>query len=234
MKKLLLGSLVLLAAGVGPLRAAEVHSLPPAIYAQMKRGNKVDRVWVSPNYDGSKGFVVGKATRDDSLMGNPDANIVDYLPAAFARYTIPESSNVLNLTLTWMEAIAKPTMGLYSITVEVEGQMLDKSGQLVLAFRTRETVKNRENNQENSRGALDMVAWKVTKELGKDYEHALLVKNEMGGGTAPSGLVAPPPPKDQPTLDIQGRLLRLEDLKKRGLINEEEYKQHRDEILQGL
>jgi hypothetical protein len=236
MNKLILGSLILLGAGAGPLSAAEARSLPPAVYGQLKKGAKLDKVWISPKFDGGKGFVVGKVNRDDALLDNPDANIIDYVPNAFSRYTIPESSNVLNLTLVGLEVISKPTMGHYSVSAEVEGQMLDKDGQLVLAFRTQETVKNRENNKENSRGVLDMIAWRVSRELGKDYDHALLVKNEManGAGASPSGLLPPPPPKDQPSLDIQGRLMRLEDLKKRGLITEEEYKQHRDEILKSL
>jgi hypothetical protein len=231
MKKLILGSLLLLAAGAGPLLAEEVQTLPPAVYGQMKKGVKADKVWRSPKFDGGKGFVMGKVS---TLVDSPDANVIDYFPSAMARYAIPGSPNVLNLSLVGLEPVSKPTVGRYAMTMEVEGQILDESGEPVFAFRTREKVDNRENLREDTRAVMDRIAWILSKELGKDYEHALLVKNEVVTGVNPSGLVAPPPPTAQQPQDIQSRLLRLDDLKKKGLITEEEYKQHRDEILKGL
>jgi hypothetical protein len=50
-----------------------------------------------------------------------------------------------------------------------------------------------------------------------------------------SGLVPLPPPSTaQQPMDVKSRLLRLEDLKQKGLISEDEYKTHKTEILKGL
>jgi len=62
----------------------------------------------------------------------------------------------------------------------------------------------------------------------------MAVKSQVTEGVNPSGLVPPRPAPDSQPMDIQGRLLRLDDLKKKGLITDDEYNAHKDEILKGL
>ena len=232
MRKLILGSLVLLAIGSRPALAQAARTLKPALYEQMKAGLKLDRIWMNPNYDSGQGFVVGKVT---CLADNPFANVIDYFPHALSRLAVPESPNVISLTVVDLGFVDRAAAGYCSATMEVEGQVLDAAGQVMFAFRTREEVKNRETVLENFHAVMDQIVWKLSKDLGKAFQRTLQVKQELTTGPNPSGLV-PQAPVATPaqTMDIKGRLLLLEDLRQKGLLTPEEYQKHKEEILKGL
>jgi hypothetical protein len=231
MRKQVLGSLMLLGAAFWPLHAEEVRTLPPEAYALMKSGHKLDQLWINPKYDTATGFGLGKIT---TLADGLYANTVDYLGLAFQHLTVPGSANVLNLTVTRLTTVDHGFSGYFSASMAVEGEVLDPKGQLMVVFSTQATVKYRQTVLDNCKGVCDLIAWSLYKDLGKGFEHAMAVKSQVTEGVNPSGLVPPRPAPDSQPMDIQGRLLRLDDLKKKGLITDDEYNAHKDEILKGL
>ena len=230
MKKLVLGSLLLLSAGLRPLLAEE-RTLPPEIYAQMKKGIKLDQVWINPKYDTATGFNLGKVS---TLADGIYANTVDYLKFTLEHLVVPGSPNILNVTVTQMDWVDHGAAGYFAASATVEGEVLDPGGNLMLAFSTHAKVANRQTVLDNYKGVYDKVEWSLYKDMGKGFQHAMDVKNQVTSGANPSGLVPRQPLPEEKPLDVQGRLLQLDDLKKKGLINEEEYKVHKAEILKGL
>ncbi|MDR3672866.1 MAG: hypothetical protein P4L36_18620 [Holophaga sp.] len=232
MKKLVLGSLLLFAMGLQPVVGAEVKTLPPQAYAQMKSGKKIGKIWLSPAWKGAEGFTVGKVMVAGEVESDY-ANVIDYLPYALRRISTPGSTNVLSLTVVEMSSMDRGPYGSFSATMGVEGRIDDKDGNLLVAFRTREEDTDRETIDKNFEGAMDQIVWSLTKELGKDFARVLEVREQVGEAAKGSGLV-PPAPAPQAQLDVKGRLLRLDDLLKKGLITPEEYKTHKEEVLKGL
>ena len=97
-------------------------------------------------------------------------------------------------------------------------------------------VADQETGENNLKRAMDRIVWAISKDLGKPFQRALEVRGELTKASSTksgSGLVPPPPAAEQ-SQDVKSRLLRLEDLKQKGLITPEEYKTHREEILKGL
>jgi hypothetical protein len=233
MKRLVLGTLLALTAGILPLFAASEQALPPEIYAQMKRGKKLGKVWRNPKYDAASGFVVGKVS---SYAQGYFSNVVDYIPYALKRVSIPQSTNVLNVAVVEFSVVDQGTSGMFGATIGIEGQVVDKDGHLMFAFTTRESVNNRETVEKNCQAAIDRIVWSIAKDLGKPLEHALEVRQAVETGQMPnaSGLVPVRPPAQDRPMTINERLMQLEDLKQKGLITPEEYKTHKDEILKGL
>lgn len=232
MRNLVLGAALLLALNAQPVLAEEIRTLPPEIYGQLKKGIKLDKVWTSPKFDSAQGFVVGKV---DIAVDVPFANVIDYFPSALSRLVIPGSPNVLNLTVVEMSTVDRPAQGYATATMGVEGQVVAPDGQVLFAFQAREEAGNKENVLRNCQAVMDRITWEISLNLGKPFLHALEVKNELAYGNNSSGLVPPGPPAPaMETGDIKGRLLRLEELRQKGLITPEEYKAHKEEIMKGL
>jgi hypothetical protein len=197
----------------------------------MKSGHKLDKLWINPKYDPATGFVLGKVT---TLADGFYANTVDYLGVTFQYLNVPGSPNVLNLTVTSLDTVDHGFAGYFSAAMTVEGEVLAPNGELMVAFSHRAKVENRQTVLDNCKGVCDAVKWALYKDLGKGFERTMTVKNQVTEGVNPSGLVPPRPALENQTMDIQSRLLRLDDLKKKGLITEDEYKAHKEEILKGL
>jgi hypothetical protein len=231
MKKLVLGSLLLIATGLQPLTATEVQTLPPAIYAQMKTGKQLGKVWFSNNYDVSKGFTIGTVT---SQAEGFFANSIDYFPYALKRLAFNDSPYALSLTVIEFSTVDHASSGIYAATIGVEGTVKDQAGELMMAFRTREEINNRDSVLANCQAVMDKIVWSISKDLGKPWERAAEIRSGLVPGQNRSGLVPLPPPAPEPQLDLKGRLLRLEDLRQKGLITNEEYTAHKAEILKGL
>jgi hypothetical protein len=232
MKKMILG-LALLSAGLWPALAEEVRTLSPNLYAQMKSGKHLGKVWISPAWQGGQGFTVGRVDLSPEI-DSEYANVVEYLPYRLRMISTPDSPNTLSVTVTEISFIDRGSAGFFSAAMGVEGQIVDKEGKVLVAFRTREYDDNRETVTKDFQLVMDKIVWSLSKDLGKDFQHALEVREEVAGNKNPSGLIPPPPPPEQAPLDIQGRLLRLDDLLKKGLITPEEYKTHKEQILKGL
>jgi hypothetical protein len=124
-------------------------------------------------------------------------------------------------------------LGGYSATMGVEGEIVDKDGKVVVAFRTREYNGNRETVLKNFELVMNQIVWSLSRDLGPAFSKALETRQAVNEGSHPSGLVPPPPPQEPP-VDVKTRLLRLDDLLKKGLITPEEYKLHKEQILKAL
>ena len=233
MKKFLIGSLILLAAAPWQAAAAQNQTLPPEIYAQLKKGKKLDQIWISPKYDTSTGFMLGKV---ETLAEGAYANTIDYFPYALNRLTIPGSTNVLNLTVTNLDAKSGYVSNVTIADMGVEGQVVDRDGKLLLAFTSHEHDETKDTPLQGCQACMDHVVFKLAKELGKPFEDALAIKMgvEKATNPNPSGLVPEAPKGQAQTLSVGERLIQLENLKKNGLITEEEFNQKKAEILKGL
>ena len=167
-------------------------------------------------------------------IDNPYTNVVDYLPYALRRLTTAGSPNTLSMTVVELSYMERNAVGSFSATMGVEGQIRGKDGALLVAFRTRAYAVDRETVSKNFELVMDKIVWSVSKDLGKDFARSLEVRLEVEQRGNPSGLVPLPPPGPAPQMDVKSRLLRLEDLRQKGLITNDEYKLHKEEILKGL
>ena len=75
----------------------------------------------------------------------------------------------------------------------------------------------------------DQIVWSLSNDLGKDFTRTLAVrqmpaKADNANGQVPAALAGESP------MDVKARLLRLENLRQKGLINEDGYKLHKAEI----
>jgi hypothetical protein len=234
MKKLMLGSMLLLLAAAQPMAAEEAPTtLPPAIVALMKSGKKLGKVWMSPKFDVSKGFTIGHVS---SEVEGFYADVVGYFPEALSRLTIPGSPNVLSLTVVELKVVERSGLGYETATMGVEGTVVGPDGGLLMAFTTREEISNRENVPADCMGAMDKIVWSLSRDLGKRFQDALEARKPVDTKTKAGAAYLPPPPPSaqEHPLSTNERLLRLDDLKRKGLITQEEYDAHRKEILQGL
>jgi hypothetical protein len=195
----------------------------------LRNGHKLDQVWINPKYDVASGFIVGKV---ETTVEGPFINTIDYFPGALQRLQIPGSTNVLNVTVTYLATREASLYGVYGATMGVEGSVVDRDGQVMFAFITREDSNNRESVPKNCVAVMDRVAWGIFKELGKPFQeaHERLEKAAFGN---PSGLVPPRPTQTQ-TLTVGERLIQLDNLRKSGLITDEDYNKHKEEILKGM
>ena len=230
MKKLVIGSLVLAAACVWPLLAEAPLTLPPAVAAQLKSGKQLGKVWINPRFDVTQGFVVDKV---NCTVDNYYADALQYFPVALRRIAMDGSPNVLDLTVVELKVVTNSGLGYETGTVGVEGTITGPDGTLLMAFTTREEVENRENERGDLAGAMDKIVWSLSKVLGPTYERALEVKRKLAMEKIEGGAVPPPPAPEKP-LPLDQRLMRLEDLKQKGLITQEEYEEHKKELLKNL
>ena len=237
MKKIVLGTAWLAMAILRPASADEVRTLPPPLYQQMKSGKKLLRVWINPKYDPAQGFTIGQVDSRVDEEGWTDA--VGYLRGALGRLEFPQSPNTLTLSLVELNhPIRTPqeasSDGLTRGLVGVEGLVTDPSGTPMMAFLTRAKSETRNSPLDNRRAAIDQIALALSRELGDAFRKALEARAEAPptSGAGVGKALLPPPPLDDPA-DIQGRLLRLDELKKQGLITADEYQAHKAKILSG-
>jgi hypothetical protein len=232
MKRLVLGSILALAAGLWPLAAQDTSTVPPEVRQLLKKGKKLNLVWKAPNFDTSSGFTLGQVrTQADGFY----ANTIDYFPVPLARMTIPGSTNILNLTVTDLLVKQSFTGGSSSAVMTAEGVIVDKDGKPLFAFVTRDESDTRENPAMNCEAVMDRIAWNLAKDLGQPFQDAMAKRMAVSGKTeSASGLpMLPPKPQDQ-QLSVGERLIQLDNLRKNGLITNEEFDKKKAEILKGL
>ena len=135
--------------------------------------------------------------------------------------------------MTELTVIDRGSIGLFGATIGVEGEIVDKDGGLLFAFTTRQEITDRETVVKSCQGAIDRIVWGLSRDLGPQFQKALEARMAAAPTPAPrtGPLLAPPPAADP--LDVQGRLLQLDALRKQGLITAEEYQAHKAKILSG-
>jgi hypothetical protein len=185
---------------------------------------------MNPKFDVTQGFVVGKV---ECAVDNAYSDTVQYFPVALRRLAMDGSPNVLDLTVVELRVATNSGLGYETGTIGVEGMIKGPDGTVLMAFNTREEIANRENQRADLTGAMDKIAWSLSRDLGPGYERALEVKRRLAEEKIETGAMPPPPPPEQP-LPLDQRLMRLEDLRQKGLITQEEYEAHKKELLKNL
>ena len=264
MKRLVLGSLILLGAAL-PALANNVKTLPPEVYGQLKRGKKLDLVYVSPKFNPATGFTLGSVTTqiDESYQGIY-ADTIHYFPTALRKLVDPGSPNVLDLVVIDFKITDLFGKGSFIANMKVEGQIKGPDGELLMAFVTRREESARENLRADCNAVMDTIAWQLYKDLGPKYQKAAAARLGGDAVTLPAAVTMAPkaaPPNPAPAApqqapaapqqalaaqpapqgqtpadptDARGRLLRLKGLLEQGLITQEEYQAKREEILKNL
>jgi len=189
MNKLVIASLVLLGAGFRPGLAAPVR-LPPEVVAKLQSGQRIAKLWVSPEFKAAQGFRTGPV---DSDVTSPFADITKDFPAAFGRLAQPESPNVLALTLVELTVKERPQNNYLAATVGIEGRVTGPDGNLILAFATREENSNAVGVPGNCRRAVATIVAALAGELGMPLGKALPARPEPAVVAAP--LVFTPRPE---------------------------------------
>ena len=230
MRKWILGFLVVSAVGLRPVHAQAGSYLPPEILKVMTKCHWLSKVWLNPKYDVATGFTLGRlSTTAESFY----ANSIDYFPVPLVRYTIPGSTNLLNVTVLSIDTSDGYTTGAARATMSAEGRIVDANGQVLFAFTTREEARDGQTPLQCCETCMDRIAWSIFKELGKPFQEAVLARNAAIAGANPSGLPTRPKSADQ-QLSVGERLIQLDNLRKSGLLTQEEYDAKRAEILKGL
>jgi hypothetical protein len=115
-----------------PLAASDdPKTLPPAAYEQMKSGNKLDKIWLDPTYDKAKGFKVGPVVYKAE---NRNGEVMDYLGKALATLGNPESPYTLKVAVVKVTTKHGVVLGTTPGAVNVEGQISDPEGKVVVCF----------------------------------------------------------------------------------------------------
>ena len=136
MKKVLHLILVLLGVCAMPARAGDdIKTLPPAVYDQMKSGDKLDKVWVDPSYDKAKGFQVASlAYKAELRIGD----VMDALNKNLATLATADSPYTLKVAVVKVTTSTYIMYGSIKGAVTVEGQILDQESKVVVCFITKE------------------------------------------------------------------------------------------------
>jgi hypothetical protein len=212
------------------MQAQEGSTLAPEVVKAMTKGQHLGMVWLNPKYDVATGFTLGKVS---TQAEGHYANSVDYFPVPLLRYTLPGSTNLLNVTVISLSISEGFSSGKTGAEMTAEGEIVDKDGQVMFAFTTREVAHDGETPLQCCETDMDRIAWSIFRELGKPLHDAVLARNQGNTGANPSGLPTRPKSADQ-TLTVGERLIQLDNLRKSGLLTQEEYDAKRAEILKGL
>lgn len=187
MKNAVVASL-LLAAGIRPAPAAELKTLPPAVYAQMKNGKRLSKLWLSPAFQAARGFRTGPL--EVVPPGLFSAEVAAYLPAALARVARPESPAVLSLTVVELSTRERAQNNYREATVGVEGRVTGADGGLLAAFETREIANHGTGLTDDCHQAVDAIVAALAKELGQPLRKPVRPSQTHAAPAAPEAAPA--------------------------------------------
>ena len=196
MNKVIVTSLLALAAGLRPAPAAELKTLPPAVYAQLKSGKRISKLWVSPAFQPAQGFRAGQV--DVAVTSLFAGDVAGQLPAALARVARPEASALLSLTVVELSTKERAQNNYREATVGVEGRLTDPDGNLLAAFQAREIANHGAGLSEDCRQAVDAIVAALAKELDQTMRKADPPKPKVSAPvpapvSVPSPVPAPAP-----------------------------------------
>ncbi|MCH7664708.1 MAG: hypothetical protein IH936_02095 [Acidobacteria bacterium] len=106
------------------LAGEAVKSLSPEIYAQLKKGQKIQKVWIGPKFDKTKGFRAGDVSWTAEKRNQEVRTLLTDGVKDIATETGPYT---LNLTVVNFSTGARGK-------VAVEGMLVDTDGEVVAAF----------------------------------------------------------------------------------------------------
>lgn len=161
MKKSLVLSLALLFA-LPVVAGDDVKTLPAAMYDTMKSGKKLDKVFVDPSYDKSKGFKLGEVEfRAESL----NSTVIDGMKKSMAMITKREAPYTLHVVVVKVTTKTFTGFGNLMGKVFIEGRIVDENGKLVAAFLASERAGTVGMGADDYQVACDKIATDVAKDL---------------------------------------------------------------------
>lgn len=128
-------ALFLAATCLPALASDDPKTLPAPIYDQLKSGRKLDKSYLTPDYDKTKGFKIGKV---DYKAEYRSGDIITYLPKALSTLAKDDSPFTLNIAVVHVSTKTNALVGTIMGAVTIEGQIVDNNGKVVVAFRTKE------------------------------------------------------------------------------------------------
>jgi hypothetical protein len=157
---LIVASLLLLSQALA--WAGDPKTIPVEIAKNLKKGKKLSLVWKAPDFDGSKGCVLGRLTNES----DDDAQVVlDSFPGLLRPAMRADAPYTLHLAVVSMKSSARHSVGGYIASVEVEGQVANKGGALVAAFDTFVTNTTGGTERDNIRMAVREISFQIFKDL---------------------------------------------------------------------
>jgi hypothetical protein len=141
------------------LAGDDIKTFPLAMYATMKSGKKLDKVYIDTTYDRTKGFKLGEV---EYLAENRSGQVIEYLPKALGLISKGNGEYTLKIAVVKVSTYG---MGGYSSgKVTVEGQILTKDGKAVVLFLTKAPSHVGMNGDDYSVAA-DAIASAIVKDL---------------------------------------------------------------------
>ena len=137
-------------------------TLPPEMYETMKGGGKLDKAFVDPSYDKTKGFKLGSVDYKAETMNSAAFDALNKSMRMLAKSDSPFTLHV---------AITKVTTGHKLIKTRVrgrltiEGRIVDANGKIIVAFTTREAAGELGADADNFQSATDKIATAISKDL---------------------------------------------------------------------
>lgn len=135
MKNNIFAALFLATACIPVLASDDPKTLPTPIYNQLKSGKKLDKSYLTPDYDKAKGFKIGKV---DYKAEYRSGDVMTYLPKALSTLAKDDAPFTLNIAVVHVSTQTYALVGIIMGAVTVEGQIVDSNGKVVAAFRTKE------------------------------------------------------------------------------------------------
>lgn len=158
MKNLILALAILFSLPV--LACDDVKTLPPAMYSQMKSGKKLDKVWIAPTFDKSKGVAMGefKWSAEDR-----NSTIMEFLPAQLKTITKEGSPYKINVTVVRASNFKNVVVRYIRAMLGVEGTIVNSDNKVIAAFKTE--VSFSEYANVDAKGGVDKVISAILKDL---------------------------------------------------------------------
>lgn len=136
--------------------------LPEAARSAMKPGQGLGELWVDPRYERQNGFAIGEVRY---LVDKRNPGVGDYLPEALQELGNPGAPCFLQMGITELEIRVNTGKGISSVRLGVEGRLIDKSGSVLAAFRTRESSHGVGDPVEDCRNAARKVVQAIRRDL---------------------------------------------------------------------
>ena len=155
-------ALALLIGTTPALANDDPKTLPSNVYDQLKSGKKLDKVWLTPAFDKSKGFKVAAIEYKAEYRSS---EVMDSLPKALK--TLEKADSSLTLQIAIIKVSTKTFTGFGNVmgAITVEGRILDAEGKVVAAFRTKEKAGSFGSGKDDYTVAADKIATAIAADL---------------------------------------------------------------------
>jgi hypothetical protein len=144
------------------MAADDPRTLPPEMYQAMWSGSGLEKVFVDPAYDRTKGFKLGSVEyRAETKI----SAVFDALNKSMKMLTRNDSPFTLNLAVTRITPGYKLIRTRVRGRLTVEGVIVDGKGKILAAFITKEPTGKIGSDLDDYQFACDAIATAISKDL---------------------------------------------------------------------